>query len=112
MTYYFIGTEALITGYPQLTRFGQKIDLPDDVASEVRKKVALLTADQWQMLGFTEKELGTFSNVGVHEAAPPEFIAKRDKAWTIYGEWQKAQAEAAPPWEDAPSSEEEHPASN
>src|ERR1041385_4636965 len=69
--YRFIGLESDIDGYRKLNRFGQSIDMPDDLARELilgagpeqgfAGACALLPEKDFQSVGFTDSELRVFA---------------------------------------------------
>lgn len=85
MKYKFLGSEAEVGG-TKLQDLGQPIELTEAVATELivgggkatgyAGAVALLPADQFDALGFTESELKRFAKPGPRNAAP---IETRDK---------------------------------
>jgi len=81
MTYYFVGSNSDIGESIRLIRFGQAVELSDELAREAVLGGCALVADaDFQEIGFTLKELETFGSVGSHERAPAEFIEKKKRA--------------------------------
>jgi hypothetical protein len=81
MIYNFVGSNSDIGESIRLTRFGQAVELSDELAREaLLGGCALVAAADFQEIGFTPKELETFSSPGSHERAPVEFIEKKRQA--------------------------------
>lgn len=79
--YRFVGTYSEIGGYPDLTKFGQAIELPEDLGTDlIRRNTPLLPDAEFKALGFTDKELADHAYVGSHADAPVEFLDKKRKA--------------------------------
>lgn len=82
--YRHVGTYTQIFDTPYtFTKFGQLVEVPDDVAAKVP---SLIPAEEFDALGFDATELGKFANVSTHSQAPAEFIQKRNAAWLLMEE--------------------------
>jgi len=82
-SYRFIGSHCEIwdTKYV-FTRFGQLVEIPDDLAQDaIAHGAALVPAKTFDALSFTPDELKKFGKTGLHAKAPADFLTKRDAAW-------------------------------
>jgi hypothetical protein len=81
--YRFVGTSCEIWDTPyKFTRFGQLVDMPDDLAkSAIASGAALMPASDFDALGFAPDELKKYAKVPSHAKAPASFLSKRDAAW-------------------------------
>jgi hypothetical protein len=70
----FVGAHAQIYDTPYVfTRFGQLVELPEDLARRViLERVRLVPASVWDGLGITEAEI---------QKPGPDFAAKKRAAW-------------------------------
>ncbi len=82
--YRFVGSEAEIGGYGKLERFGQRILLPEAVASQVAHAARLIPEEAFLEIGFTDQELRDYQYAGSHVEATPDFLAKKARAINIY----------------------------
>ena len=85
-TFVFLGAYSEVLGAGiKLTRFGQRVDLPPEIADETKVAGGLpcIPAEQFDALGFTPDELRKYCPVAAHENAPPEFLAKKAQALQI-----------------------------
>lgn len=73
-SYRFVGTQADIGGV-RLSRFGQKIDLPAADAKHERGP-AVIPAERFDEIGFTEEELAKYALSGPRSEAPKSFQDK------------------------------------
>lgn len=81
MTYRFVGSYAEI-GDLRIERFGETVELPQaEAEAAVLHGAALLPADDFTQLNFTDAELREHFSVGLHPLAPAGFLAKRDASW-------------------------------
>jgi hypothetical protein len=80
MTYYFVGSQSAIEGVGLLNRFGQRVELDEELATVLREKVAILTQAEFDSTGLTLRECNAWPNTGNHDSAPQEFRAKCSKA--------------------------------
>jgi hypothetical protein len=98
LSYVFLGgvSEVLGAGI-KLTRFGQRIELPPEIAEETKKQggIPAIPAEQFDALGFTPQELEKYGPAAAMANAPPEFWAKKRKALEILHEirWGKKEGE-------------------
>jgi len=86
MTFVFLGALSEVLGAGiKLTRFGQRIELPPELADETKRHGGLpcIPAEQFDALGFTEAELKQFGVADSHAQAPAEFLAKKRQALEI-----------------------------
>jgi hypothetical protein len=75
--YVFVGTHSYV-GTIELSRFGQRVELPDGVArTAIAGGCALLPAEEFETIGFTAEEVERHPYPGDWESAPAELIAKR-----------------------------------
>lgn len=80
-TYRFLGTASDIGGYPALRSFGQKIELPDDIAADaVRGNLPIIPESQFAALGFTDEELQKYQTPVSRRTATQSFNRKVQKA--------------------------------
>ena len=85
-TFVFLGAYSEVLGAGiKLTRFGQRVELPPDVAEETKVAGGLpcIPAEQFDTAGFTAAELQKYGPAASHENAPPEFLAKKAQALEI-----------------------------
>jgi hypothetical protein len=110
----FIGLLAEIAGYRKLERFGQAIDLPDAVASELilgagaeqgyAGAAALLPDAEFQAIGFTPEELQRFATPATQIGEKAQaFLEKKRAALQALDEYRQRLAQPADP---APAVEE------
>src|SRR5690349_17634485 len=77
MTYVFIGAFSQAPDSNiKLTRFGQRVELPADIAADTTHPRGLpcIPAEAFDKLGFTEAELKKYGVSDTHEKAPAEFL--------------------------------------
>lgn len=73
----FLGLETVIEGHGKLDRFGQRIELPEQLANEIGSVNApILPDDLFVEIGFTNEELRDFATPGSH--VPIEFVPSGD----------------------------------
>lgn len=85
-TFVFLGSVSeLPEAGIKLTRFGQRAELPDEIAEQIKHRRGLpcIPAEDFDALGFTAEELRKYNLWDKHENASPEFIAKRTQALEI-----------------------------
>ena len=85
-TFVFLGAYSEVLGAGiKLTRFGQRVELPPDLADETKVAGGLpcIPAEQFDAIGFTAEELQKYWPAASHENAPPEFLAKKTQALQI-----------------------------
>ena len=85
-TFVFLGAYSEVLGAGiKLTRFGQRVDLPPDLADETKVAGGLpcIPAEQFDAIGFTPDELQKYWAAATHENAPPEFLGKKAQALEI-----------------------------
>jgi hypothetical protein len=91
--YVFLGFESVV-GTVKLTRFGQTIELPEDVADrEIFNNVPILPAAKFDAIFNTEElkaDLVKFHAAPLHEQASPEFQAKVLAARIALHEWRES----------------------
>lgn len=94
---YVGGAEAEIWDTPyKFTKFGQLVEMDDEmVGVALAGHIHIIPAEEWDKLGFTDKETKSFTRFESHNQAPQEFIDKRNTAWV------KAQSLHAPKVEEA-----------
>ena len=88
-SFVFLGAFSEVLGAGiKLTRFGQRVELPPDIAAETKRGGGLIAipADRFDALGFTPDELQKFGPAATHANAPAEFLAKKRKALEILHE--------------------------
>ena len=85
-TYNFVGSYCEIDGGRiKLEKFGQRIDLPEDLAAVVIKGGgAILPEAEFESLGFTEQEISLYAYPGQQASAPEAFLAKRTQAHAAF----------------------------
>jgi hypothetical protein len=85
-TYYFVGSYCEIDGGRiKLERFGQRIDLPEDLATTViLGGGAILPEADFESLGFTEQEISLYAYPGQQATAPEAFLKKRSQAHVAF----------------------------
>lgn len=127
MTFVFLGSISEVhapgTAGIKLTRFGQRIDLPEELAEQTKMHGGLpcIPAEQFDGLGFTPAELKKYALAASHDRheiapdgrllvfkAPDEFLEKKRQALTILHEIREAHAAelAAKAAEPVPVAEE------
>lgn len=98
-SYRFVGTLADVGGV-RLDKFGQKIDLPAADAKHERGP-AVIPAEKFEEIGFTEDELQKYAYPGPRSEAPKSFQEKLKAAWDARHEYvhetRKVAAEPQPP---------------
>lgn len=89
--YHFVGSYCEIDGgRVKLERFGQRIELTDDIAKTViMGGGAILPEAEFKRLGFTDAELKDYQFPGPQENAPEGFRAKKKAALVAYAELAK-----------------------
>jgi hypothetical protein len=81
MDYFFVGSESDLDG-KKLSRLGQKITLTDEVAKiAVLGCVALLPAETFEEIGFTEQELSLYPTRGMQATGNADLKAKLTAAF-------------------------------
>ncbi|MFN3323418.1 MAG: hypothetical protein ACK5AZ_07980 [Bryobacteraceae bacterium] len=95
-TYRFVGSYCEIdNGRIKLERFGQRIELPENVAETIiRGGGAILPEAEFNAIGFTEQELELYAYPGQQATAPGAFQRKRAKAHRKFCELLNAPASA------------------
>ena len=86
MTFVFLGAHSEVLGAGiKLTRFGERVELPPEIADETKVAGGLpcIPADQFDAIGFTADELRKYGPTAAHGSAPPEFLAKKVQALQI-----------------------------
>jgi hypothetical protein len=87
MTYVYLGNSVseVIGAGIKLTRFGERVELPDAIAKETARPGGLIAipAEQFDEIGFTEAELANDWGAG---GSKPEIQAKKVKALQILHE--------------------------
>jgi hypothetical protein len=91
--YRFIGSapaQILDTSYA-FTRYGQLVEMPKELYLQVKERIALIPAAEFDRLGHTAEEMkkyGRPSREGQafpgHDALDPEFEEKRNQAFQIF----------------------------
>jgi hypothetical protein len=84
-TYFYAGTFTEIGGVAEglaaLHKFGQSIELSDELAVDViLGGGTIVPKASWDSIGFTEQEISLYSNVYTHATAPAAFLTKKRKA--------------------------------
>ncbi|MDE2103019.1 MAG: hypothetical protein KGL39_37590 [Patescibacteria group bacterium] len=84
--YRFVGSYCEIDGGRiKLERFGQQIELSDEVAEVVVKGGgAIIPEAEFEQIGFTEQELSLYAYPGQQSGAPEAWITKRKAAHLAY----------------------------
>jgi hypothetical protein len=85
-TYVFLGAFSEVLGAGiKLTRFGQRVELPSEIADETKLRGGLpcIPADQFDAIGFTPEELRKYGPAAAQENAPADFAAKKQQALEI-----------------------------
>lgn len=90
--YCFVGSYCEIDGGRiKLERFGQKIDLPEEIAATVISGGgAILPEADFEGLAFTEQEMSLYAYPGPQASAPEAFQRKRAAAHAAFCELQRA----------------------
>jgi hypothetical protein len=82
-TFVFLGgvSEVLGAGI-KLTRFGERVELPPDLAAETKLHGGLpcIPAAAFDALGFSDDDLKRYGPTAAHGNAPEAFLAKKIKA--------------------------------
>jgi hypothetical protein len=89
--YFFVGSYCEIDGgRVKLERFGQRIELPDELAATVvRGGGAVLPEAKFDEIGFTEQELKQYAYPGQRLGAPEAFNAKVVEAHRAFCEYRE-----------------------
>jgi hypothetical protein len=85
-TFVFLGAYSEVLGAGiKLTRFGQRVDLPPEIAEDTKHPRGLpcIPAESFDTLGFTVDELRKFGVADTHDRAPAEFLGKKATALEI-----------------------------
>lgn len=93
MTLVYFGSFSHILGYPELTRLGQKIELPDELAVELvssSKPLTVVPESVFDSIGFTEEELKSYPTPASAYKAPEPFRVKRDQLYAKFEAWRKS----------------------
>lgn len=112
MTYVFLGSLSEVhapgTAGIKLTRFGQRVELTEELAEQTKQHGGLpcIPAEQFDALGFTPAELKKYALAASHDRyeigpdgkllifkAPEEFLEKKRNALTILHEIREKYAE-------------------
>lgn len=91
MTFVFLGAYSEVLGANlKLTRFGQRVDLPAEIADDTRRDGGLICipAEAFDALGFTQAELDAYPTPASHANA--EFQDKKRRALDILHELRSA----------------------
>jgi len=90
--YRFVGSYCEIDGGRiKLERFGQQIELPDEVAEIVVKGGgAIIPEADFEKLGFTEQELSLYAFPGQQVGAPDAFTVKHHAAHVAFHDHKQA----------------------
>lgn len=69
----------------KLTRFGQRVELPEDIGEQTKHRRGLpcIPAEEFDKLGFTADELRKYGVAASHENAPADFLEKKQQALQI-----------------------------
>lgn len=87
----FVGTQAAIMDTPfQFDRFGQRVEMPDQLAAEKIQDVPLIPAADFDAIGFTNSELSAYSDPETWRSAPESFLSKQRAAWQALHEYRGA----------------------
>jgi len=80
---YVGGAPAELLDSPfKFTRFGQTVEMPDDLAEHaIAHRVPLIPVEIWDSVSVTDAELKRHARFESHVQASPEFISKRDALW-------------------------------
>src|ERR1035441_2436286 len=82
--YRFVGSYCEIGGV-RLERFGQAVDLSDEVAeTAVKGGAAIIPECDFQKLGFTEQEVSLYAYPGQREGAPEVVMSKIKASWVAF----------------------------
>lgn len=90
-TFVFLGAYSEVLGAGiKLTRFGQRVELPEELAAETKHPRGLpcVPVEAFDAIGFTPEELKKFGAAQSHENAPPEFLEKKRLALQILHEYR------------------------
>ena len=82
-SFVFLGAYSEVLGAGiKLTRFGQRVELPPEIAEETKHPRGLpcIPAEQFDAIGFTAEELRKYGAAAAQENAPPEFWERKAKA--------------------------------
>jgi hypothetical protein len=84
--YRFVGSYCEIDGGRiKLDRFGQQVELPDEVAEIVVKGGgAIIPEADFEALGLTEQEVSLYAYPGQQAGAPEVFLVKQKAAWMAF----------------------------
>lgn len=83
--YRFVGSACAIWGVAELSKFGQRIELLDEVAENViLGGAALITEEDFNVIGFSTDELTDFAFPGQRVNAPEDFKARETAAVLVF----------------------------
>lgn len=86
-TYVFCGSQSVIGNVVEMKRFGQRVDLDDQIAQEaIAGGCPLLVAEEFDAIGFSDEELKKYGDVHARASAPSEFVEKARLAWVRISE--------------------------
>lgn len=93
--YRFLGTHTDIGGYAALDHFGQRVELPAELAKDaVRGGASLLPEDQFEALGFSAEELSKHGTPGGRINAPDSFLRKHKAGLLAAHEYRESLTKA------------------
>ena|ERR1043165_7887431 len=85
--YRFVGSNCVIHGVAELSKFGQRIELPNDLAETViRGGGAIIPEHEFEAIGFTADELKKYEFPGARVNAPQSFKDKFTEANKLFCE--------------------------
>lgn len=89
--YHFVGSYCEIGGGRiKLDRFGQRVELPAELAENVVKGGgAILPEEDFAKFGFTEQELSLYAYPGQWSDAPEAFTRKQKAAHLAFVEYRE-----------------------
>ncbi|CAB4130888.1 hypothetical protein UFOVP130_42 [uncultured Caudovirales phage] len=88
----FVGSYCEIDGGRiKLEQFGQRVELPDNVAEiVVRGNGAIIPEDQFTAIGFTDQELVDYAFPGQRAGAPEEFRERVKAAHIAFHDYRQS----------------------
>lgn len=99
MTFVFVGAYSEVLGAGiRLTRFGERVELPDQIAESVGHPRGLpcIPAADFDGINFTADELRKYGAAATHPNASAEFLAKKARALQILATLRGALRETEP----------------
>lgn len=93
--YRFLGDWAELEGIVRLSRFGQQVELTDEVAHKaVAENLPIVPEDIWEGLDISDEECKRYPNAIQQNRAPADFLEKKGKALIALQDYREFVASA------------------